>query len=158
MNPEPVHAALKAVITRVLEEAAFIFSDDLSGEEKPSAVAWNPSGVSLSFTGQRSGTLRLWATPALLPLLSSNMLGLDAGSDRAREKGIDALRETANIVLGNFLTEYYGTEAVFNLDIPVCADPALLQSDCHDDAGIWLQAEGNALLTVVMLEGGIRSP
>jgi len=153
MNHEAMSQSLKAVVVRVLEDAAFVFSDDLPPDAHPSEADWNPPGVSLTFTGETSGTFRLWADEPLLRVLSANMLGLEPGSGNAAEKGSDALRETANIILGHLLTDHFGTEAVFDLGLPSIADPARAKSDCLDDAGVWLRAEGNTLLAVVEIDG-----
>jgi hypothetical protein len=149
MNNESLYRTLKSVAMSVLEDAAFVFSDELPGTARPSIDDWNPAGVSLSFTGETSGVFRLWADEALLPVLAANMLGLEPGSADARDKGADALREMVNIILGNFLTDHFGSEAVFDLGLPSPADPARAMADCSGDSGVWLQVEGSAVLAIL---------
>ena len=42
-------------IRRSLEEAAFIFTDNLESGGKPALESWNPEGFTLSFSGAPSG-------------------------------------------------------------------------------------------------------
>jgi hypothetical protein len=153
MNHETLNRSLLTVTMSVLEDAAFVFSDELPGTARPSLDDWTPAGVSLSFTGEPSGVFRLWADEALLPILAANMLGLEPGSTGAREKGPDALREMVNIILGNFLTDHFGTGAVFDLGLPSPADPARAIADCRGDSGVWLQVEGSAVLAIIDVNG-----
>jgi hypothetical protein len=154
MNSATIIETVRAVIARVLEDAAFIFSDELETEANPSQEPWTAEGVSLKFSGERSGGFRLWADDGFANLLAENMLGLDVADEQAREKKIDALKEMVNIIVGNSLTELFGTEAVFELGIPQRAESTLREADCRRSDAIQLQAEGNRIVCVVDLDIG----
>jgi CheY-specific phosphatase CheX len=136
-----------SVIGSVLEDAAFIFTEaiDPAAGSEPAAI----EGVTLSFSGERSGVFRLWAEEGFLKLLAANMLGIEENDADARERRADALREIINIITGNVLTELFGTVAVFELGIPAQADAALREVDWTRADAIRLQAEGNRIVCVV---------
>jgi hypothetical protein len=146
-------AVLRKVVARVLEDASFVFTDDIDTGERPLPEGWNATGVSLSFTGGKSGVFRVWADVALVPLLAANMLGLDQESPEARDKGKDALREMVNIIAGNALTELFGDALLFSLSIPEITDAALKTVDCNREDALWLSAEGNAIVCVLDVAG-----
>jgi hypothetical protein len=137
------------VIGRVLEDAAFIFTDLLDAADRPAAGAWQAEGVSLSFKGKACGELRMWVSREFALLAAGNMLGIEAGEAGAAEKGLDALKELLNIIVGNFITEVYGVEPVFDLGLPQRIDLPRLKADLSHPAAVWLQAEGCAVLVVV---------
>ena len=151
MRSEESSRTVGAVIARVLEDAAFIFTDELEPETHPSA-AWTADGVSLTFSGERSGSFRLWADEGFVSLLAENMLGIVPDDPTAQEKKADAFKELVNIIAGNSLTELFGTTAVFELGIPQRADGATREADCVRADAIRLQAEGNSLVCVVDIE------
>jgi chemotaxis protein CheY-P-specific phosphatase CheC len=149
-NPQK-KAILRTVVTRVLEDASFVFTDDLPAALNAGAAPDQVQGVSLSFAGASSGSFRLWGGAAFAALLSANMTGIDAAQPEAREKGIDAMKEILNIIAGNALTELFGSVAVFNLGIPANADPAQFAMDRTRSDGVWLMAEEHPLLCVADL-------
>ncbi|MBD3392843.1 MAG: hypothetical protein GF418_12120 [Chitinivibrionales bacterium] len=149
MNKTKEEQLLAQVIGRVFEDAAFVFSDTLEPSKRPLAGTWDAQGVSLSFTGEHSGTLRMWASRGFACYAAANMLGVEEGSPGAREKGMDALRELLNIVVGNYLPLVYGEDPVFDLGLPQELFPAHLDRDRGDPGAVWLEAEGNAVMFVV---------
>ena len=68
--------AMEIVAPRILEEAAFLFSEPLDESAIPSE-AWHPVGVELRWNGPSTGVMRLWADPALLAVIAANMCGVD---------------------------------------------------------------------------------
>ena len=74
--------------------------------------------VSLSFSGERSGDISLILPTALCQELSANILGEDMTEDGAPEKGLDAAKETLNIIAGQLLIQVFGETAIFNLPRP----------------------------------------
>jgi len=160
MNSEKTAAALRGVVARVLEDASFVFTDELDpatafaekpSAETPEAIAWDAMGVALTFGGAKTGAFRLWADSPFAGLLAANMLGLDMSDDCGPEKRLDALKETANIIVGNALTEIFGDTVVFELGIPQQADRALLAADSSRSDAVWLQAEGYRVLCVLAI-------
>lgn len=136
--------AMEIVATRILEDAAFLFTEDASDAGARFGSGWVPSGAQLRWEGPSCGTMRVWADPSLLPVLAANMLGIDEDDPDALAKGADALREILNMVVGNSLTEAWGPGPVFRLDIPCDIDPADFATDLDD--GLWVVAEGRPVL------------
>lgn len=152
MNNEEITKKVRSVIVRVLEDASFVFSDELAPEERPSGVNWDAEGVSLSFSGDRSGFVRLWADRGFGSILAVNMLGIDGGDPQVGEKGGDAFREMVNIIAGNAMTELFGQTAVIELGIPASADAAMRAADCARSDAVWLSAEEMKIVCVVDLK------
>ena len=142
------------VIGRILSESAFIFTDPLDEAETPDRVAWDAQGVALEFSGHCRGRVSLWAGSEFLRYAAANMLGVDEESAEAEQKGMDALKEILNIVVGNLLTAVYGADPVFDLGIPRMLGGEKLQTDAAEENTIWLQAEGNPVMFVMELENG----
>ena len=131
--------AMEIVAPRILEEAAFLFSEPLDESAIPSE-AWHPVGVELRWNGPSTGVMRLWADPALLAVIAANMLGIDEDDPVSQAKGADALKESLNMIVGNCLTEAWGPGPVFLLDVPRRIEESFA-SAVHDD-GLWLSTEG----------------
>jgi CheY-specific phosphatase CheX len=149
MSDEQTLSTALATIRRILEEGVFIFTDHLEKDERPDADQWRARGVALDFAGPCTGALRMWAGEEFLRFAAANMLGVDEDSADAQEKGMDALKEILNMIVGNFLTALYGDKPVFDLGLPREIDAAALPADCADAGAIWLGAEGNPVLLVV---------
>jgi hypothetical protein len=149
MNKEQMVERIRNVVARVLEDASFVFSDELQADARPDLALWDAEGVALSFTGEKSGVFRIWTDKAFAMLLAANMLGVDTSSPTAIEKGNDALKEMVNIIVGNALTELFGEVAVFNLGIPEKAEATRQTIDCGRDDAIWLAAEEYKVLCVI---------
>lgn len=139
------------VISRVLEDAAFVFTDQLDVQDIPDAVSWDADGVSLTFEGYRRGELHMWASDGFARIAAANMLGIDVSEEGAREKGMDALKEILNMIVGNLLSAMFGDEPVFDLAIPQKLSESVLAGDCKSSDGIWLAAEEHAVLFTIVL-------
>jgi hypothetical protein len=136
-------------ISRILGEAAFIFTDALAEGAKPPGAAWDADGVSLRFFGSPGGELRMWVGKGFACYAAANMLGLDADSEDARRKGTDALKELLNMIVGNFITAAYGDTPVFELGLPKNVARDLMEKDFVNPDAVWLGAEGNPVLFVI---------
>lgn len=146
MNPD-FSEALSKVAVRILEEAAFLFSDDLAPADRPERD-WRPVGASLAFEGSDdSGHIEVWADPAMVRSLASNMLGLDEDDPESSSHVADALKELLNMVLGNVLTEVWGTGSVFHLGIPTLLPPESWRAHAAS-RGLWLSVEGHPVVFV----------
>ncbi|MBK8803469.1 MAG: chemotaxis protein CheX [Fibrobacteres bacterium] len=142
---DEMREALEAVSQRILEEAAFFFSDPMTDSAKRPNEDWDPVGIEMSWEGDASsGTIRVWSDTALLVVLAANMLGVEEDNPKAHTQQRDALGEVLNMVLGNCLTEAWGPGPVFQLGIPHPADQANLADDSN--GGFWLVAEGLPML------------
>lgn len=135
--------AMVIVAPRILEESAYVFSEPLDGPDEPSDD-WRPVGVQLRWEGPSDGAMRIWADPALLPVLAANMLGIEEDDPVCASKGLDALKETLNMIVGNCLTEAWGPGPVFHLNIPEIVAPELFGEDRVE--GIWQAIEGRPVL------------
>lgn len=147
MNPTLENA--KSTISRILSDAAFIFTDELDDSAKPSGDNWDADGVSLQFFGVPAGELHMWVSKGFACYAAANMLGLDDGSDEARKKGIDALKELLNMIVGNFITAAFGDKPVFDLGLPKDLTKEVMVRDFANANAIWLEAEGNPILFTV---------
>ena len=143
MSTNELKQALEIVAPRILEEAAFIFSQPLEGPDQPDDE-WTPVGVELLWEGPSNGMMRLWAEPALLPVFAANLLGIEEDDPLSAQKGLDAVKEILNMMVGNSLTEAWGPGPIFHLHIPEAVDAAKFTPDRVD--GIWLSAEGRPML------------
>ena len=88
--------------------------------------------------------MRIWADQGLLPVLAANMLGVEEDDPVCSEKGMDALKEILNMIVGNCLTEAWGPGPVFHLHIPTSVGRAAFEPDRVD--GIWQSIEGRPVL------------
>lgn len=107
--------ALSHVVADVLERFAFSFA-----EEDDGAVAVEDEWLraDLAFRGPEHGTVILAMPRALALSLGDNILGTD-GAASGPEVGEDAARELCNITCGELLPLLFGSEAVFDLGVPV---------------------------------------
>jgi hypothetical protein len=150
-----MHEIATQTISRILGEAAFIFTDNLDQNAKPDGASWDADGVALQFFGASGtgGELRMWVSSGFACYAAANMLGLDADSDDARQKGTDALKELLNMIVGNFITAAYGDIPVFELGLPRNISREFLAKDFANPDAIWLGAEGNAILFIIEADG-----
>jgi CheY-specific phosphatase CheX len=132
--------ALHKVAPLILEETAFVFTDDLS--DPPPGPEWKPVGAQVKFKGTNiEGGLRVWTDPKFARTVAANMLGVEEDDPQGEQRASDALGELLNIVLGNVLTQAYGDGPVFHLSIPAVRPDALWQTDLKSE-GLWLMVEG----------------
>lgn len=135
--------AMEIVAPRILEEAAFLFSEPLEISDSQ-LEAWDPVGVQLRWNGPSTGNMRAWADRSLLSVLAANMLGIDEDDPVSQAKGLDALKESLNMIVGNCLTEAWGPGPVFLLEIPRLVVDGF--RDTEQAEGIWLSIEGRPVL------------
>ena len=140
------------VVNRVLEETAFVFTDSLMPEEVPDPSNWEASGVALRFFGTPSGEMRMWASDGFARCVAANMLGVAEDDPAAAENGIDALKESLNIIVGNYLTVVYGEEPVFDLGLPGPVDPEQLAQDFAHPEAILLAADDHPVLILIEID------
>ncbi len=115
MSADPSPELLAGVVTRTLEEAAFVFA------ERADAAA--PFGgdvieARLSYAGPRAGEIRIAATPAFASMLAANLLGTEPDDPGAAARGMDAVGELLNMVCGVLVSELFGPEATCRLGVP----------------------------------------
>ncbi|MCB0311490.1 MAG: chemotaxis protein CheX [Bdellovibrionales bacterium] len=107
---------IEKVTTRILEDWAMMMVEPLPNvnsafnQEEPYLLA------TVKFKGVMSGTYHILCQEGFLDNLAGNLLGFDEHADS--EERNDALREMANVLCGNLLTECYGDDTVFDLSLP----------------------------------------
>jgi hypothetical protein len=120
-------ATLERVLSQILEDAAFLFTEP-APPGSPCPVPLYEA--TLAFTAPRPGKLTLRAGPELGAEAAANLLGLDASEDEAKQNAGPALGELLNMVAGLLMKEWFGTQAHCSLGLPVVvrhatAPPAL---------------------------------
>jgi chemotaxis protein CheY-P-specific phosphatase CheC len=117
MNPEKLGSALTAAARRILEDAAFVFTEEASDPTPESAWSQTVSQACLPFKGPVSGRFMLAASPRLGETLAAEMLGTDPGSPESAEQAEDALREILNMTAGATLEGVFPDE-LWELSVP----------------------------------------
>ena len=113
---EKIKTILSRVAVKTLEELVFLFAfdeDEAQNWQADPAVA-----AGISFSGLISGTLIMKLSAKILPLLATNMLGVDEQEETTLAQQYDALKETLNVICGNLLPKIGGMQEVFNMDPP----------------------------------------
>jgi CheY-specific phosphatase CheX len=111
---------LSKIVSESLEKLAFMFFIPDSFRE--SIPFQNAVTAEVSFTGIFSGRLAVVMTEPALIELAANMLGID--NEEVDQNHLhDALKETANIICGNWLPVIGGDEAVFHIAAPRILSP-----------------------------------
>ena len=106
---------LKAVVERVLAEWAMMLVDPALNAAEAFDASQDFYEARATCEGVFTGWLVVLCQQEFLNTLTVNVLGLD-GEDEIRESDrLDALRELANIICGNFMTEAYGADTPFTL-------------------------------------------
>lgn len=142
---------LTTVVSEVLGDLAFMIADD-AAEELPAGSIWLEGRV--SYRGPERGTLRLWCTREFATRLAANLLGLEPDEGEAQIGADDALRELMNVLCGQLVTTWHGTEQVFHLSIPTvveCSEPPTM-ADVAEHARCRLFVEDEPLLCLCQRE------
>ena len=98
----------------------------------------------IEYSGSTKGKLAVVCDKPFLHTLYCNILGLDEDSDTAEQNEYeDTLKELTNVILGNFLTEAYGAETVFELIHPNAqlADATNLDSFFEQHSIVCIEAD-----------------
>lgn len=132
--------ALEATSIMVLEDWALMLVDPATS--KKIDTSGEPLYCSrIKFKGTGKGEICIVADKDFIKMLASNVLGTD---DSVQEETIfDAFAEMANVVAGNFLTEAYGADKLFDLTPPVTAEAAddIVETCSKTDSSIYLNAD-----------------
>ncbi|MDR2733487.1 MAG: chemotaxis protein CheX [Spirochaetota bacterium] len=106
------------VFCKVLEKQAFLFPDKTPAAELP-PQSGNMLCADITFFGtEGKGKINFYAPEIMCQELAANFLGIEPDSEEAASKAPDALKEMLNMVCGNFLTDFAGETAVFDLTVP----------------------------------------
>lgn len=118
--PEKEHdiRILGRVVIEILEEAAFLFTEPMD-ENNASEVSSEVFVAKLGYFGPSKGEM-VFSTPLnVASELAANLLGLEPDDPEVAGKGAEAVGEMLNIIGGALLKEWFGSEADFEMGIPV---------------------------------------
>lgn len=135
---------LSEIVTMVLGNMAFLVEDDCAARPDPKAV-WLECAV--SYSGPVSGSVTCCCTTRFAQQLTANLLGQAEDDPSAAAWSEDALREFMNVVCGQLVTAWHGSEAVFNLSIPtVTQRKAALPAVASSPGVCQLSVQGQPLI------------
>lgn len=101
----------------VLEDWAMMLVDDST----TGSTAFDPNKpfflARAEYTSVFCGSIYVFCQREFMQALADNLLGLDPDEELSEADYKDALKEFANVVSGNFLTDAFGEDAVFDLPI-----------------------------------------
>ena len=127
---------LQEVTGQILEEAAFVFSEQEESEWPPGESIFQ---ASIPFTGEFDGTMTVAAGEAFVSSLAANLLGLDFGDEATPSQGKDAIGEILNIVGGALLGRWFGSDHTYNMGVPTVIEcDAETHQKTVDGASVWL--------------------
>ena len=106
---------LVLVAEKTFERLAFMFA--VPEEEAPDSVP-GFTAATVAFDGPFQGQLVIAIADQMLPVLATNMLGVEEESSPVLTQQYDALKELANVVCGNLLPEIAGPQAEFHVGAP----------------------------------------
>jgi len=102
----------------IFESLSFMFGEPIELDEVESE-AETFINVSISYKGDRAGTINLIVCDETANSLAYNILGIDEDEDDLSiESAMDALKELLNTICGQFMTSRFGDEPVFDLSVP----------------------------------------
>jgi hypothetical protein len=111
---------LKKIVSDSMEKLAFMFF--ASDAFREPVLFQDAVTAEVSYTGIFSGRLAMVMTEPALNELAANMLGIDI-EELDLNHLHDALKETVNIICGNWLPIEGGDEAVFHIGAPRVLSP-----------------------------------
>ncbi len=133
---------LKRIAAVVLSDMAFMLGDDEPTDWAPGAIMLEGT---IGYHGPVNGRLRCFCTRDFAVRLAANIRGIDPDDDEALAGAEDAVRELLNVLCGQLITAWHGTEAVFQLDIPAVREhfeaPAIPRVPAHCLARFSLNGE-----------------
>ncbi len=117
-------AVLEEVFSDVLEQTAFMFTDELSQDNLDMASLHDTDFIQafITFTGPFNGLISITFPEDLCYELAANILGEELNSELVRSEGQGAVGELLNVVCGQFLTTVEDEKLVFDLSVPLIED------------------------------------
>lgn len=117
-EPTDCGDALQNTGARVLEDWAMMLVDPAEGTQIFESSDPFYFGT-VEFAGPKKGTVCIVVQDSFMDALSRNLLGLDPSVEVTDADKQDALKEMANVLTGNFLTEAFGKTDVFDVVLPL---------------------------------------
>jgi CheY-specific phosphatase CheX len=115
-----VKEAIEQVTTMILEDWGMMLVDQADSNINIFSNNENFLVSMVRFKGIVNGQYSIVCQKEFASSLAKNVLGLD--EEPAEQDQKDALKEMANVLCGNMLTECYGDEEVFDLTPPEIAE------------------------------------
>ncbi|MBN1344757.1 MAG: chemotaxis protein CheX [Phycisphaerae bacterium] len=106
---------LPKIFSNILSDMAFMF---VAEPDETAPAAKFTLKTRIGYSGPKSGTLELRCGGRFAAALAANLLGVEPNDSAADQGRLDALKELMNVVCGNFVTELYGADDLFELTIP----------------------------------------
>lgn len=103
------------LVSDVLGDLAFMVTD-AARDDDLTCSPWLAGEV--KYRGPVNGSVHCWCSRSFGAQLAANLLGVEPGTPDAQLAAEDALRELLNVLCGQLVTRWHGTDAVFNLSIP----------------------------------------
>jgi len=137
----------------VFENLSFMFGEtiDLSEAESDSDAFIS---ATMSFKGDKTGSLELVVPAETADTLAYNILGIDESEDLPPGSAIDALRELLNTICGQLLTTLFGDQPIFDLTVPETKTLTLDQWDerVENDQYLAISVEDEPILIKTNIE------
>lgn len=116
MNQVLLAEPIGPVVRQVLEDAAFLFCDDVP--EGAPATEGRFAEATIGFQAPRSGQLRLRLPWHVAREAAANLLGVEADDPEAEAQALAAAGELLNMISGAALQAWFGGETRWNLGNP----------------------------------------
>lgn len=129
MHANSETAVLEAT-SRVFETAAFLNVYPL---EQGAALPLPEQGATMTFKGNVSGRLSMRVAISVLDSVVENLLDEQADPRVQAMRRGDVLKEMLNMLCGNLLTEYFGSEPIFDLSPPELLEGPALPAPTSSD-------------------------
>lgn len=113
-----VHDTLTKASVLALENWGMMMIDPCDLDEKFFPDDQHLYLTAMQFRGVMSGSIAILATQGFAEALCANLLGRELSESISPSECEDALQELTNVLSGNFLTEAYGDDTVFELVYP----------------------------------------
>ena len=111
-----VNAEIEQTAVRILEDWALMLVEPIDKEEQVFAADEPYLVTQVKFKGPFDGTYSFVCQRGFARALTGNLIGDEADFSESNHE--DALRELANVLSGNLLTNTFGEDLVFGLTSP----------------------------------------
>jgi len=105
-------------VMEVLEQTAFVFPEPADMIDGVSFDDLKFIMVTLGFTGDKQGRVKMILATDFCAELAANLLGEELDETLPEENNYDSAKEMLNIISGQLLTRIFGDEALFSLSAP----------------------------------------
>ena len=148
MTPE----RLSALVSELLESAAFVFAENADGVPWSDEEIWR---ARLQVEQRKKIELSLCVSRTLGLTLAANLLGLEPDSADATEGLRDAVGEMANMLAGVLSVELFGSDVVCRIGVPEVNQETSGEHDAHSALAVCrvaMQTEEGQRLDVSLVE------